>query len=187
MRRRLFLTGPMGCGKSTAIARALGEAAALGGGFFTRRRAFSQGHAVSFCLDAPDGSRSEVFLDFSQGSPRQDRTVFSGLGVSLLEDTGKPFVILDEIGGLELLCPEFAAALDRVFARQVPCVGVLKAPGAARSLAKALGLEDAYTQAAQALTRRLTEDPDTLVYPCGQFDEHALELCLRWRQEYVNG
>ena len=37
MRRRLFLTGPIGCGKSTLIAKALGSTVRHAGGFLTLR------------------------------------------------------------------------------------------------------------------------------------------------------
>ena len=37
MKRRLFLTGDMGCGKSTAIRQALGDRMGRCGGFLTQR------------------------------------------------------------------------------------------------------------------------------------------------------
>ena len=51
MKRRLFLTGPMGCGKSTAIAAALGNRLHDCGGFLTRRYREPWLH---FALETPD-------------------------------------------------------------------------------------------------------------------------------------
>ena len=67
--RRLFLTGPIGYGKSTAIEAALGDRLPLCGGFRTRRGQLRNGHPENFLLESPDGSRRAVFLDFSRGAP----------------------------------------------------------------------------------------------------------------------
>ena len=185
MRRRLFPTGPIGWRKSTASARALGDAARRGGGFFTRRRLDEQGRLTGFTLESPDGARHAVFLDFTGEGPRMNPGAFSGLGRELLADASASFLVLDEIGGMELLCPEFMEALEDAFARGIPCIGVMKGPGPAGALVKALGLTQTYLQAANRLRSRLQSDPDTLLYPCGQFDEHALALARQWAQEYA--
>lgn len=185
MKRRLFLTGPIGCGKSTAISQALGDAVCRGGGFFTRRRLDEQGRLTGFILESPDGTRKESFLDFTGEGPRMNSGAFSGLGRELLADTSASFLILDEIGGMELLCPAFMEALEDAFARGIPCIGVMKGSGPAGALVKALGLTQTYLQAADRLRSRLRNDPDTLLYSCGQFDEHALTLARQWVQEYA--
>ena len=185
MKKRLFLTGPMGCGKSTAIAQALGSTACRGGGFFTRRQLDSSGKLTGFSLESPDGARGEVFLDFTQGKPVWNLSVFSQLGRDLLTDPDAPFLVLDEIGGVELLCPEFADALEAVFVRGTPCIGVMKGAGPSGALIKALGLDDTYAHSWERLQAFLSSDPDTLLYSCGQFDKHALALACQWVQEYA--
>ena len=181
MKRRLFLTGPMGCGKSTAIARALEERLTQCGGFLTRRCREPHLH---FTLETPDGSKRAVFLDFSGSAPTVTMEVFSTLGSACLS-TRAPMV-LDEIGGIELLVPEFAAALDTLLSRDVPVLGVLKGEGPAGALVESLGLTEEYRQAARRLHRRLRKDPDTLVYECTQFDEQALVLARQWAEEYLH-
>lgn len=180
MKGRLFLTGPMGCGKSTVIAKALGNNLSLAGGFLTRRHGEGE---LFFTLDSPDGRCSEVFLRFQDGQPVVDMDVFSGLAVSLLKGG---FLVLDEIGGVELLCPEFAAALDAVLESGIPIIGVMKGEGPAGALTEALGLSREYEQAASGLRRRLREDSGTLLYECGQFDETALLLAENWVKEYTH-
>ena len=96
MKKRLFLTGPMGCGKSTAIAQALGSTARRGGGFFTRRQLDSSEKLTGFSLESPDGARGEIFLDFTQEKPVWNLSVFSQLGRDLLTDPDAPFLVLDE-------------------------------------------------------------------------------------------
>lgn len=180
MKRRLFLTGSIGCGKSTAILNAIGEDLPRFGGFLTRRH---RGESLSFTLDSPDGRLSEAFLWFSDGEPRLDMTVFSRLGVSLLK--GK-VLVLDEIGGMELLCPEFMAALDAVLSSDIPILGVMKGEGPAGALVETLGLSEEYESAAANFRSRLRSDGDTLLYECSQFDENALALAEDWVKEYAH-
>lgn len=185
MRRRLFLTGPMGCGKSTAIAQALGSQSQLGGGFFTRRSIDPDGHARSFFLETPDGKEKAVFLDVSQGHPVVHADVFSRLGARLLDDNTARFVILDEIGGIEVLCPTFMEALERLWQRNIPCIGVIKGQAPAAALIRALGLPEEYAKAAGNLREFLENDPNTLVYHSEHFDETARNLAVQWCREYA--
>ena len=178
MKRRLFLTGPIGCGKSTAITQALGERTQQCGGFLTRRHREPYLH---FTLESPDGQYSETFLDFSDGKPRLNMDVFSQSGVSLLRGD---ILVLDEIGGIELLDPNFAAALDTVLKSSVPILGVVKGDGPAGALVEALGLTEEYKRAVSQLREQLCSDIDTLVYECGQFDKKAYQLAKQWAEEY---
>lgn len=180
MKRRLFLTGPIGCGKSTAIAAALGERLSQCGGFLTRRYREPNLH---FRLESPDGQCRETFLDFPDGKPRLNPDVFSRLGVSLLRGD---ILVLDEIGGIELLCPAFSAALEQLLQRDIPVIGVLKGVGPAGALAEALGLSEEYTHAAARLRSLLQDDENTLLYECRQFDEQALLLAEQWVKEYAH-
>lgn len=176
MKKRLFLTGPIGCGKSTAIASALGERIAQYGGFRTRR--YLQPH-LHFALESTDGEEKRIFLDFASGKPELDLSAFSHLDLS-----GR-VLLLDEIGGIELLNPDFRIALDECINRDIPIIGVLKGEGAAGALMDTLGLSDIYEREARQLRQRLQTDPDTLVYPCGQFDATASQLARQWVEEYL--
>ena len=184
MKHRLFLTGPMGCGKTTAILTAIGETLPSFGGFLTRRIRDEQGRAIAFSLCSPDGSREEIFLDLRSGHPEIRWTVFRQLAPELMAGT---YLILDEIGGVELLCPEFMAALDALLASDIPLIGVLKGDTAANAMIRRLALSDEYEAAAAALRTRLSEDENTLLYTCGQFDPQASELARSWVKEYVHG
>ena len=183
MKRRLFLTGEMGCGKSTAILKAVGENLPQFGGFLTRRITDEDGHALSFYLSSPDGTQKVTFLDCSGASPVLQMEVFRDLAPGLM--TGD-CLILDEIGGIELLCPEFMAALEQVLASDIPILGVLKGEGPASAMIRRLGLAEGYETAANALRMRLMKDENTLVYQCTQFDPQALTLAEAWVKEYAH-
>jgi nucleoside-triphosphatase THEP1 len=177
MKRHLFLTGPIGCGKSTAIANALGEKLVLCGGFLTRR--YREPH-LHFTLESPDGMRKDTFLDFASGKPEVDLTVFSPNHLR-----GR-ILVLDEIGGIELLNPQFASALETVLSSDIPILGVIKGDGPAGSLTEKLGLTEQYHSAAGKLRQQLRNDPNTLVYKCTQYDENALRLARQWAEEYCH-
>jgi nucleoside-triphosphatase len=183
VKRRLFLTGEMGCGKSTAILTAVGGKLPQFGGFLTKRVRNQQGQAVSFYLTSPDGAKQATFLDCSGPKAQVHMEVFQTLAPELM--VGQ-IVILDEIGGMELLCPEFTAALDALLASDVPILGVLKGEGPASAMIRRLGLTEEYEKTANALQKRLTEDENTLVYQCSQFDPQALTLAEQWVKEYAH-
>ena len=177
MKRRLFLTGPIGCGKSTAIARALEDKISGCGGFLTRR--YREPH-LHFTLESPDGTFRKTFLDFAKGKPEVDLSVFSNM------DFSGNVLILDEIGGIELLNADFSAALEMALNSDIPILGVIKGEGPAGALIESLGLTETYEQAAHQLRQRLQEDADTLVYECSQYDKMALLLAKQWVEEYLN-
>lgn len=177
MKRHLFLTGPIGCGKSTAIANALGDRISQCGGFLTRRYREPYLH---FNLESPDGNLRETFLSFASGKPEVDLSVFSD---SYLQGN---ILVLDEIGGIELLNPAFAAALESVLSGDIPILGVIKGEMSAGALIQKLGLTETYRFAAAKLRDQLCSDPDTLVYECTQYDENALHLVKRWMEVYLH-
>lgn len=177
MKRRLFLTGPIGCGKSTAIQTALGDRLTACGGFLTRR--YREPH-LHFTLESPNRTRKETFLDFSAGKPEIRPQVFSGVSLQ------GSVLVLDEIGGIELLQPEFMEALDTALESDIPILGVLKGNGPAGALVEALGLTEEYTLAAARLWERLCSDPDTDIYECGKYDEHARLLAEQWAEEFLH-
>ena len=177
MKRHLFLTGPIGCGKSTAIAQALGENLTRCGGFLTRRHREPHLH---FTLESTDGKHKENFLDFATGKPEVNFSVFSE---GYLQGD---VLVLDEIGGIELLNPDFTAALEAILKQDIPILGVVKGAGPAGALIEVLGLTEEYECAASRLRELLRNDPDTLLYECGQFDEKARHLAEQWVKEYAH-
>ena len=181
MKRRLFLTGPIGCGKSTAIAQGLGDRRGTFGGFVTLREGPAQ-RPQRFWLESMRPRERAVFLDLTGEKPCVDLSAFSGLGVRSLQ-TGP--LLLDEIGGIELLCPEFLEALEKALTGDTPVLGVIKAPGASLALAWCLGLTEEYLAAADRLRRLLEQDDRTEIYTCGTFAPRARTLAELWAREYL--
>jgi len=186
--KKLFLTGAVGCGKSTAIATALGEALPKAGGFLTVRQVDEEGRAVAYWLKRPDGSDGQVIIDYSAKPYTMHPEVFEDLGIRLLEEAKRyDYVILDEIGGFEVLSDGFLAALTAFLRSDIPCIGVMKGVAPASKMIQKLGLGDAYVQRAEALRRWMRQDENTLLYECEQFDPEGLHLAQKWALEHIKG
>jgi hypothetical protein len=149
MRSNLFFEGPVRTGKSTILRRALLPYLPDLGGFVVQRLLDNDGVPMAYRLmgmeeirqagfdtetqflsvDAPypqpeDEIAANIFL---WSSPRRiDTNVFETFGVDCLKASTNKVILLDEIGGVDLLCPGFLAALRTVLSSDTPCIGVLK-------------------------------------------------------------
>ena len=184
--KNLFLTGSVGCGKSTSIAIAMGDGLKKAGGFLTVRQKDDTGRAIAYWIQRPDGSEKQVIIDYSAKPYTMHLEVFEDLGVRLLKEAaGYDYVILDEIGGFEVLSDGFMDALLELLKSNIPCIGVMKGEGPASKMIQKLGLGDVYIQKAEALRQWMRGDEATMLYECGKFDPRGLELASQWAQEYI--
>lgn len=181
MQKNLFLTGPIGSGKSTSIATALGEALPGAGGFLTVRQRDDTGRAVAYWLQRCDGSCRQCIIDYSAKPYTMHMEVFETFGAELLEQAKKyDYVVLDEIGGFEVLSDAFMEALMQLLGSGTPCIGVMKGVAPASKMIQKLGLGEAYVQKAENLRQWMRDDEDTLLYECTQFDPEGLRLAREW-------
>lgn len=184
--KNLFLTGPIGSGKSTSIATALGENLSKAGGFLTVRQRDDTGRAVAYWIRRPDGSDGQVIIDYSAKPYTMHMEVFETFGVQLLQEAQQAeFVILDEIGGFEVLSDTFMEALMAVLKSDIPCIGVMKGEGPASKMIQKLGLGEAYTQRAEELRTWMQQAENTRFYACSQFDPEGLRLAEDWVRRYA--
>ena len=184
--KNLFLTGPVGCGKSTSIASALGENLTKAGGFLTVRQKDDTGRAVAYWLKRPDGSDGQVIIDYSAKPYTMHMEVFEDLGIRLLEEAKQfDYVILDEIGGFEVLSDVFLEALQRLLESDIPCIGVMKGEAPASKMIQKLGLGEVYRNRAESLRQWMEQDGETVLYTCAQFDPEGLRLAQEWVSEHV--
>ena len=177
VKKILFLEGPIQTGKSTLIRACLGDHLSECGGFTSQRLIGPDGNTRGFrlCpasapLTAPvegiagediagEGFADGVFKYFRpEGPAYQDQQVFDRLGVQLLgASKNTPLILLDEVGGSELLREPFRKKLDEVLGSGVPCLGVLKLYENARRLERSY--QDApIARANLELRRQITED-----------------------------
>lgn len=194
MKKHLFLTGVSGIGKTTIIRQALGSAAGYAGGFITERVADGDGSVEGFDLypaaaaighDGFDGLR---FLDLGTTPPRKDNEVFRESAAQMLREAGfYPFVMLDEIGGFEMLIPQFRNELAQLLNSDAPIIGVIKGAENAEELRASFGLGEKFTMLTDNLRAVLANDEDTVVIEVKQRgDETAKRIVEAWVKEYAD-
>lgn len=185
MKRNLFLTGSVGCGKSTSIATALAEKLSGAGGFLTVRQRDESGRAMAYWLQRCDGSCRQCIIDYSTKPYAMHMEVFETFAVELLQQAKQcDYVVLDEIGGFEVLCEPFMKALLALLESDIPCIGVMKGAAPASKMIQKLGLGEAYVQKAESLRQWMRQDANTLLYECAQFDPEGLKLAQEWVCRY---
>ena len=190
MRRRLFLTGPAETGKSEMIQKVLGDRIGQAGGFITVRERDEQGIVRSYSLVAADGSGQQgTFLEIINGKSVTHLEVFSQLGATLVQRAqNKPFAVLDELGGAEVLDDGFMEALVRLIKSKTPCIGVVKRHATGGRTVGEMGLSVRYTLARRVLQEYMSRDSDTMVVETsGMDDAEIMALIRQWVDEYANG
>ena len=190
MRRRLFLTGPAETGKSEMIQKVLGDRIGQAGGFITVRERDEKGNVRSYSLVAADGSGQQGnFLEIIDGKSVTHLEVFSQLGATLVQRAqNKPFAVLDELGGAELLDDSFMEALVRLIKSKTPCIGVVKRYAPGGRTVGGMGLSVRYELARKVLQEYISRDSDTmLVETSGMDDAEIMALIQQWVDEYANG
>ena len=193
MEKKLFLTGPAGCGKSALIREVLGDRLAEAGGFVTGLTEDAAGCPIGWSLSPAasaggvEGFEPELYLDCRVYPPEKHHEVFRQTGVRLLEEAvWYPFALLDELGGYELVIPEFAAALDAFLRTGLPCVGALRSPEDAELLRSLLGLSDRYTKKLEDFLAALRRDPDCRVVELREDNAEQLRALLEaWAERYA--
>lgn len=193
MPKKLFLCGPSGCGKTTMIRAALAQKLAEAGGFVTERRTDKDGRILRYELlpaaaaAGIEGFDPLCFLDYACDPPLRDNEVFRGEAVRLLQEAEYyPFAVLDEIGGFELVIPQFRAQLGAFLSSPTPCIGVLKSPAGVEELQARFGLGEKYAALARRLREVLDAAPDTLVLDtAGRGDIRAEKAVREWVERYT--
>ena len=193
MNRHLFLAGPTGSGKTTLLRGALGDSLREAGGFVTEAVHGPYGDFNGLALlpaAAAGGVRcfeAEQFLDCRRFPPRTDNEVFRSTGVRLLQEAlWYPFALLDEIGGFELIIPQFRTTLYELLRSDLPIIGALKTPEEADALRQALGLGDKFSRFEDELWQFLRHDKDTqILYVRSLSDEAAAEALAQWKREHL--
>ena len=194
MKKHLFLTGPSGIGKTTIIRQALGTAAGYAGGFITERVADGDGSVEGFDLYPAaavighDGFDGQRFLDLGTVPPQKDNEVFRESAAQMLREAEfYPFVMLDEIGGFEMLIPQFRNELAQLLNSDAPIIGVIKGAENAEELRASFGLGEKFTMLTDNLRAVLANDEDTVVIEVKQRgDETARRIVEAWVKEYAD-
>ncbi len=194
MKRHLFLTGPAFCGKSYLIRELLGTRLQAAGGFCTEMSTDDTGNLIGCCLlpaamaGGAEGFEKELFLDMRTFPPLHDNEVFRETGVRLLKETEwYPFGVLDEIGGIDLIIPQFRFALDELLASELPILGVVKTREEAEQMRQSLGPGERFREFSERLHMMLESDPNTEILTISADPQkEAGDAVAAWITEYAS-
>lgn len=186
--RHFFLTGTSGIGKSTLLMEVLQEMAFPISGFFTQRQLLPDGTTGGFRL-LPWSSRlpltatyqaetSDLFIKKSDTGWQKDLRVFQTTAITLLNEK-TPLKCLDEIGGTELLVPEFLNALYALLKSDVRCVGVIKSPQNLTSMMTRVEMKKQEAIKLQELHKDMTQQFHSVIVELTAFNREEVKLALK--------
>ena len=170
--QRLFLTGPPKTGKSTMLLSQLMPYRESLGGFYVQRH-LKMGGCVAFMLrGAAEGSFSvdsieeepnSAFLSLWEEKWSMDIGVFDTKGYQLLRDSkANELVLLDEIGGIDLLSDSFYSELCSLIQGGAKCIGVFKSEQALGSMIRSVAGAKKCIDRRDSLLQRL-DDGSTIL------------------------
>ncbi len=147
MKKHLLFEGPVQEGKSTLIRKYISGFLPDIGGFSSQRLLDGSGKTVGFRIVPAsesleltaeyDAAMPGVFLYFGREGPMVNLNVLAySISGYLEESGGKKLILLDEIGGAELLKPEARSALARALSGPVSCLGVWKLESSLREMCR---------------------------------------------------
>ncbi|MCE5196178.1 MAG: ATP-binding protein [Negativicutes bacterium] len=130
---KLLLQGPSGSGKTSLLLQTLQQAKRPAGGFIVQRMRLPNG-LLAYCLTpaaaalSPDWSeaaeQANIFLQITPNGAQFSAEDFLRSFTALTEN--QPFLILDEIGGIELQLPFVRQRLAEFFRSERILLGVWK-------------------------------------------------------------
>ena len=179
MTKHLFLEGPIQSGKSTLIKNCLREFEGTLGGFSCKRYRDENGNVCAFGLVKPtdfdvDGIYDPaakdpgIFLAKGDHGMQADTDAFIRNATAFLDASkNADLILLDEIGGVELMSDAFRGKLDEVLSGGIPCIGVLKQQTHAKVMQEHHG-QDRKADVAEAngrLRKDITEKYDGIIVP----------------------
>ncbi len=180
----LFLEGSVQAGKSTLLRACIATHACQLGGF-SSQRLWHEGKPCGYRLVPAEDLEldreyepglSGIFAGHIGDVSLKDSTVFETLGVRLLsESLGKPLILLDEIGGAELLVPAFRRKLYQVLAGSAPCIGVLKLSDNADFMGRTAGYPAELVERNRQLRRDLLLRFDSEILAFSRSNQQALQ------------
>lgn len=151
----LFIEGSSQTGKSSAILECIQPFIDVTGGFLSQRL-IENGETKAFCLIPAQTAFSSIaeyhpeipniFLESISGKWEKNNDIFTNEGVKLLTNiSGKQLIVMDEIGGMELLSDRFREKIYEVLAGSTACIGVIKSHKNKSLMQKNVELDQRYS------------------------------------------
>ncbi|MCR5663881.1 MAG: hypothetical protein K6G17_03265 [Oscillospiraceae bacterium] len=193
MKRKILITGPAGDGKAELIRSALGGRLAEAGGYIIRVERNRDGFAERYCLlpaaaaGGVEGYEGETVLDASSWPPAHYTEAYRETGARLLREAlFYPFAVAEELGGFELLVPQFRTALCELLDSGLPLLATLKTPEESEQWRTLFALGDRFTGKVEELHRRLRSDPELEILDSSLLSDAAIrEKLALWSKKWL--
>jgi nucleoside-triphosphatase len=151
MKKHLFLEGSVQEGKSTLIRSLIKDYLPDIGGFSCQRLLDDTGRTLGFravpAFEALELTAEYIsvmpglFLHFEDGKATASTEIFTDMVIGFLEHSKeKKLILLDEVGGIELMIPEFRRTLYEILDGTVPCLGVIKLESGIHTISRRLDM-----------------------------------------------
>lgn len=180
MSRNLFFTGISGAGKSTVINRALQAVGLCPMGFRTIRVYDANDNICAYLVsDLRSPERGVRFMVRENGEQwRRDYPLLCRAALEALEGvTNGDVVLLDEIGGKELLDDTFYRRLTELLKSPARCIGVLKDRSGVESLLRHSASDNAtYRETYERFRLILETCPNTSLLTVTEDNREAMLL-----------
>ena len=134
MRRRILLTGPPGCGKTTVVGKVAEILRDGASGFYTEEIRDAKKQRIGFRVVTLDGKRGELADKISVhgprvGSYRVNVESFERVALPSLEMEEGRVLIIDEIGKMECFSEIFVRRVREIFQAGYPVLATIPLRG----------------------------------------------------------
>lgn len=118
--KRILLTGPPGCGKTTVVRKVADLLRGGASGFYTEEVRDDKGQRIGFQVISLEGKRGELARKSSGFGPRVGSYLvnvkaFERIALPSLEVEADRVLLIDEIGKMECCSEEFVRGIENVF------------------------------------------------------------------------
>ncbi len=134
MKKRILLTGPPGCGKTTVVRRVADALHGSASGFYTEEVRDGSGQRTGFRAISLDGTRGELARKGPGpgprvGSYRVNVKDFERVALPSLAPETQGALVIDEIGKMECCSQEFVRSVGKAFESETPILATVPLRG----------------------------------------------------------
>jgi len=132
--KRILLTGPPGCGKTTVVRKVADVLRGSASGFFTEEARDARGERTGFLVISLDGTRGELARKSPGPGPRVGSYLvnvkdFERVALPSLSADAGGVLLIDEIGKMECCSEEFIRKVEKVFESETSILATIPLRG----------------------------------------------------------
>ncbi len=133
-KKRILLTGPPGCGKTTVVRKVADLLSGAASGFYTDEVRDDNGQRLGFQVTSLEGKRGELARKDPGPGPRVGAYLvnvesFERIALPSLETEANRVLLIDEIGKMECCSGEFVRRVGEVFGADTPILATIPLHG----------------------------------------------------------